>query len=239
MNDKLVRDVRFLKLYSFVLTAVLAVIVLSGFQQQRKPKFEQIDAERINIVEPNGKLDLAISNQHLFPPPILNGRTMERSGEPMPGMIFFNGNGDEQGGMGWNSGNKDGKYWAGGALMFDQYNQDQTVGLIYNDENGKREAGLRVWDHPEFPITQLFDRVEEAKKMKAGPEKEAAMKKIGEDWGSQRVFVGKQPDHSAVLLLSDTTGKTRIKIEVDPQGNPHLAFLDEKGKVTYALPPPH
>ena len=49
-------------------------------------------------------MDLVISNQKLFPPPVLNGKVMERSGQGMPGMIFFNGNGDEQGGLAWNSG---------------------------------------------------------------------------------------------------------------------------------------
>lgn len=238
MNERIVRDVRYLKIYSVTLAAVLGVLLFTGFQQEHKQKFEQIDTERINIVEPNGKLDLAISNQRLFPPPVLNGKVMERSGEPMPGMIFFNGNGDEQGGMGWNGGtDKNGGYQAGAALMFDQYNQDQTVGLVYDDDNGQRAAGLRVWDHPEFPITEIWDRSKDIRKMPAGPGKDAAMKKLAKDWGSQRVFVGKQADKSAVLLLADTNGNTRVKIDVDVAGNPHLSFLDEKGNVTYSLPP--
>jgi len=237
MDDKLVRDVRYLKVYSLVLTLALSAISLAAFRPYHKTKFEQIDAQRINIVEPNGKMDLAISNQKLFPPPVLNGKVMERSGQAMPGMIFFNGKGDEQGGLAWNSGTKDGKYWAGGGLMFDQYNQDQTVGFVYDDDNGQRSAGLRVWDHPDYPITEIWDKSQIIEKMKPGPEKEQAQKRLGEEWGSQRVFVGKQPDKSAVLLLADTKGNTRLRIEVDAAGNPNLAFLDEKGKAIYTLPP--
>lgn len=237
MNDKLVRDVRYLKIYSSILTLALAVLLLAAFQLDHKTKFEQIDAERINIIEPNGKMDLAISNRNLFPPPVLNGKVMERSHDVGPGMVFFNGNGDEQGGLAWGSKKEDGKYSAGAGLLFDQYNQDQTVGFMYSDDNGKRSAGMTVWDHPDTPITEIWDKSQIIKKMKPGPEKEEAQKRLAEEWGSQRVFVGKRPDKSAVLLLADTKGNTRLRIEVDAAGNPHLAFLDEKGNVTYTLPP--
>lgn len=228
MEDKLARDVRYLKIYALVLTSVLAVFLLAAFQQEHKTKFEQIDAERINIVEPNGKMDLAISNKNLFPPPVLNGKVMERSHDVGPGMIFFNDEGNEQGGMIWNGRRKDGKYSAGAGLLFDQYNQDQTVGFSYDDDNGKRSAGVTVWDHPDYPITEIWDKSQVIAKMKPGPEKDQAQKRLGEEWGSRRVFVGKQPDKSAVLLLADTKGNTRLKIDVDATGNPHLVFLDEK-----------
>lgn len=240
MEAKLRRDVRFLKLYSLVLTLAFVLLLLAGFQTDRKTKFEQIDVERLNVVEPNGKIDLAISNAARFPPPVLNGRVMQRSGDVgkgTPGMIFFNGNGDEQGGLAWNSRKENGKYSAGAALMFDQYNQDQTIGLEYGDDNGQRSAGLRVWDHPDTPLSDLWDKSQEVAKMKAGPEKDAAQKKLSEEWGAQRVFVGKQPDKSAVLMLADAKGKTRIKISVDAAGNPNLTFLDENGKAVYTLPP--
>jgi len=237
MENKLVRDVRYLKIYSLGLTLVLAVLLLSAFQQNYKTKFDQIEAERINIVEPNGKIDLAISNKKLFPPPVLNGKEMVRSVDVGPGMIFFNGNGDEQGGLIWNGRAKDGKYEAGAGLLFDQYNQDQTVGLSYDDENGQRSAGLTVWDHPDYPITEIWDKSQIIEKMKPGAEKDDAVKNLHKQWGSQRVFVGKQPDKSAVLLLADLKGNTRLRIEVDAAGNPKLAFLDETGKVIYTLPP--
>jgi len=168
---------------------------------------------------------------------VLNGKEMVRSVDVGPGMIFFNGNGDEQGGLIWNGKAKDGKYEAGAGLLFDQYNQDQTVGLSYDDENGQRSAGLTVWDHPDYPITEIWDKSQIIEKMKPGAEKDDAMKNLHKEWGSQRVFVGKQPDKSAVLLLADLKGNTRLRIEVDAAGNPKLAFLDEKGKVIYTLPP--
>src|SRR6202021_4084549 len=129
MENNLVRDVRYLKIYSLGLTLVLAVLLLSAFQRNYKTKFDQIEAERINIVEPNGKIDLAISNKKLFPPPGLNGKEMVGWVDVGPGMIFFNGNGNERGGLIWNGKAKDGKYGAGAGLLFDKKNKDKPVGV--------------------------------------------------------------------------------------------------------------
>jgi hypothetical protein len=240
MDPRVARDVRILKIYSAGLTLICAVLLLSAFQSGQKTKFQEIDVERINIVEPDGKIDLAISNAVRFPPPVLNGKVMKRSGEVgkgTPGMIFFNGDGEEQGGLAWNSRREDGKYSAGAALMFDQYKQDQTIGLQYSDDNGKRTAGLMVWDHPETPITDIWEKSQEIAKMKPGPEKDQAQKRLAEAWGAQRVFAGKRGDKSAALLLSDTEGKVRIQVVVDASGNPKIDFLDANGEAIYSLPP--
>lgn len=240
MDQKLARDVRMLKAYSAGLTLVCAVLLLSAFQSGQKTKFQEIDAERINIVEPDGKMDLAISNAARFPPPVMNGKVMKRSGEVgkgTPGMIFFNGDGEEQGGLAWNSRRENGRYSAGAALMFDQYKQDQTVGLQYGDDNGKRTAGLLVWDHPDTPITEIWDQSQQIAKMEPGPEKDQALKRLAEKWGAQRVFAGKRADTSAAIVLSDTKGKARLQIMVDPSGNPKIDFLDANGKAVYSLPP--
>jgi hypothetical protein len=240
MERKLARDVRILKTCSAGLTLICAILLLSAFQSDKKARFEEIDVERINIVEPNGKIDLAISNAARFPPPVMNGKVMKRSGEVgrgTPGMIFFNGDGEEQGGLAWNSRSEGNKYSAGPALMFDQYKQDQIIGMQYNDDNGKRAAGLVAWDHPDTPITDIWDKSQEIAKMKPGPEKDQAQKRLSEEWGAQRLYVGKMADKSATLVLSDTAGKARLRIMVDAAGNPKIEFFDAGGKALYSLPP--
>jgi hypothetical protein len=241
MENQLRRDVRFLKLYAVAMTLAFAFLVLAAFQTDNRTKFREIDVERINVVEPNGKLDLAISNAKQLPPPVLNGKVMTRSGDigsgTVPGMIFFNGNGEEQGGLAWSSHSENGKYSAGAGLLFDQYNHDQTVGLVYEDNNGKRSAGMRVWDHPDTSLTDIWDESQKIAKMKPGSERDSAQKKLAEAWGVQRVFVGKQADKSAILMLADAKGKTRLKIAVDAAGKPTIDFLDENGKSIYTLPP--
>ena len=91
METKLERDVRFLKIYAAIVTIVCAVLFLSAFTiQGKKQKFEEIDVERINIVEKDGKLRMVISNEARQHPGIANGKVIERKGPRPPGMIFFN-----------------------------------------------------------------------------------------------------------------------------------------------------
>ena len=51
-KQKLQKEVRFLKIYAVVTTLFCAIFLLSAFVMQgKKQKFEEIDVERINIVE--------------------------------------------------------------------------------------------------------------------------------------------------------------------------------------------
>ena len=54
--NKLEKEVRFLKVYAVVTTLLFVVLVFSAFQQaNQKTRFTEIDVERINIVEKDGK----------------------------------------------------------------------------------------------------------------------------------------------------------------------------------------
>lgn len=99
MESKLEKEMRFLKMYGLVATIFCTVLFFSAFAfQHKKPKFEEIDVERINIVERDGKLRMVISNQERQHPGIVNGKTIKRGGPRPPGIIFFNHLGDE---IGW------------------------------------------------------------------------------------------------------------------------------------------
>ena len=234
MQTKLERDVRFLKIYAVCLTILVACLAAFGLCSSRKRHFKEMDVERINVREKSGKLDLVISNAERMPPAIINGKEY-KNGMRSPGMLFYNGKGDEDGGMGFSSETTpDGKYHADGQLMFDQYNQDQAVGIQYNDNNGKRSAGLRVWDRPDVPIDKVMNQLEGLH----GAERQATIKKLADDGmlGTSRVFVGKLPDKSAQVVLADTKSRPRLVMSVDASGAATINFLDENGKVTYSLP---
>lgn len=234
---------RFLVIYSGIVTLVFAATILTGFaQEQRKASFEQLDVQRINIVGPDGKNELVIANHQLIPDAIIDGKTFPSHGRhDGAGMIFYNNEGDEDGGMGF-SGHKTANGWeADGDLMFDQYKQDQTVGLEYSDENGKRRAGFHVWDRPDMDLAQMVEHFNSVQNMPAGPQKDAAMKQLQEqakngDFGATRFFAGKTPDKNSVVVLSDAKGQPRLRLSVSPAGEAKIDFLDENGKVTYSLP---
>jgi hypothetical protein len=234
--EKLERDVRLLKAYAFIITLLLGVVAFAGFgQANQKTKFEEIDVERINIIEKDGKLKMVISNSERQHPGIIDGKTLSR--KRPPGMLFFNEKGDECGGLSFAGNQKDGNANAGALLAFDRFRQDQTVGIQYGEGNGQYYAGLRVWDRPDTSLGLVIDKLAAIEKMSDGQAKTEAMKELRETaGGAERVMVGRDREQAAVVRLADTKGRPRIKISVDVAGSPKLEFLDEKGAVIYRLP---
>src|SRR5215510_7957630 len=148
--SKLEREVRFLKIYSAMITLLLVVVAISAFKlSSQKTKFGEIDVERINIVEKDGKLKMVISNRERQHPGVIDGKTITREGGRPPGMIFFNEKGDECGGLTFDSSEKDGKSSNFASMTFDKFRQDQTIGLQHLEGNGQYYAGLTVWDRPD------------------------------------------------------------------------------------------
>jgi hypothetical protein len=233
------RQMRFYKAYAAFSSAAIAVLVFTGFQAQssKHQKFDEIDVQRINVHEPDGKLSLVVSSKARLPEPIVDGKVGRRDG-PSPGMIFYNSRGDEDGGLVFSGDQQGEKYDASAGLFFDQYRQDQTVGLLYEDQNGKRTAGLAVWDRPDTSMASFMEKMEAMKGMPEPERKKvrAEMKERGE-FGAVRLFVGKEPSRASVLVMSDAMGKPRLRISVNADGNPSLTFMDEQGKMTYSLPP--
>ncbi len=241
MENKLEKEVRFLKIYAVAATLFCAVFFLSAFAfQNKKQKFDEIDVGRINVVEKDGKLKMIITNKERSPELFLDGKEIKVHSYKRPaGMYFFNEKGDENGGLVFPGEIKDGKVEAFGGLLFDQFNQDQSIGLMYEEENGKRYSALQVWDRPDnLSGAESIKRQAEIDKMPDGAEKTEAQKKLQADrFVAQRVFVGREKDKSASIYLMDTKRKPRIIMTVSgADGTPKLEFLDEAGKVIYRLP---
>ncbi len=244
MDEKIQKKLRFLEAYVVVSMLLFAVLIfIAAKTPDRKVKFDEIDAQRINILGRDGKLRLVISNNERSPGPIIGGMTMKtREGKRGAGLIFFNDQGDECGGMTWHGKEENGKINAGGGLMFDQFNQDQTVGITYSQVNDQRTSGLRVWERSLTPMAAFAKKVNDIELMKDGPAKTEAMKRLRAEavasgmGGAERVFVGRNTKDAATVSLADPKGKPRLLLSVDGAGTPSLEFLDEDGKVIYRLP---
>jgi len=233
------RRVRLLEIYAVVSLMGIAVFLLSGFIQS-KQKIDELTVERLNVVEKNGQLVAVMANSDRMPDPITNGRAFKS--ERPPGMIFYNGEGDECGGLVFGAASgpharQGDRYGAYGGFTLDQYQQSQAIGLIYNDHSGSREVALKIWDRPEAPQSEFIEKREAIAKLPDGPEKQAARQRLREaDLSPTRIFVGKNKEREAKVTLYDDKGNPRINMVVDAAGVPRLDFLDEKGKVTYSLP---
>src|SRR5688572_12022591 len=235
MDNEIRRELRLLKGYAIVVTALLGTLSLAAFRQaSQKQKFTEIDVERINVVEKDGKLRMVIANRERSIGPIYKGKPFGYAGGTRPGIIFFNDEGTENGGLTLRgSRSADGKYQAGTHMAFDQFDQDQIVVLNYQDNNGDRQVGLEFRDRWDNPINVFAAESDSVSKMPDGPAKTAAMARLrqpvqnGVVANAQRVYLGRDRTKSSVLRLSDPMGRPRLLLQVDSLGSPRLEFLDD------------
>jgi hypothetical protein len=235
--DRIAREVHVLRWYAFVTAPLLGVLTLAAFTQ--KQRFGEIDVQRINVIEPDGKVRMVISNKTRAPDAVLGGKTFKRQGGNSAGIIFYNEEGDEDGGLVFGGKSQNGRYEAGGALLFDQFRQDQIVGIQYGDENGRRYAGLQVWDRPEIAAADALEQYDAIGRMPDGPARRAALEQLRASgaWDAPvRVFVGRDRGKAAIVNLADREGHVRARLLVDSLGAPRLEFLDAGGRVIYAVP---
>jgi len=238
METKLAREVRFLKIYAAAATLLCAVFFLSAFAfQGKRQKFEEIDVERINVVEKDGRLKLVLSNAARQHPGIVDGKLIPREDGRPAGMIFFNERGDEIGGLTFNGDAGKGQY---SSLTFDKFRGDQTIAFQHLENgNGDYFAGLSFTDENLTTAERLakLDAIKRLPNEAAQRAARAEMRERGE-FLVNRLAIGKGRNKSAFISLSDAKGRERIQISVAADGTPKLNFLDEAGKVTYSLPNP-
>ena len=238
------RRMHLLTLSNIASWGLIIFFALTGFSFQSRTKFSEIDAERVNIVGTNGKPVMVLANRRLIPGPSMNGKDYPRSladgRDLLSGLIFFNEQGDEVGGLIFNGIKKENGYSALGHLSFDQWKQNQVVALQYLDNGNSRRAGLRVGDRPtDVPFDQPLDR--SLRMMQStGSERDAIRKEIEAarargEYGKERLFVGSQ-DQTAQIQLRDKQERVRVRLYVDSKDVARLEFLDESGQVVASYP---
>jgi hypothetical protein len=231
---------QFLMMYSGVLTTIFAVVLLTGFGPlSSRQKFKQIDVERINLVEPDGTLRLVISNRASAPGVIIKGKEHPHPDRKTAGMIFFNDEGTENGGLIFGGEkSKDGKESSYGHLSFDRYEQDQVFTIDAQQEGSIRTAGLSLIDQPEYSLQELIAVFDRAKDLPA-EQREAEINKFLQARGKahQRLSIYRTSNGAVEFKMKDTQGRDRLVLGVGADGAPALHLLDERGKVIGELPP--
>lgn len=199
--------------------------------------FDEINVSRINIVEPNGRYRLVLANSERYPGLFMGGREYRHHSRSGGGMLFFNDEGDEVGGLSYRSNTSGATPSASASLMFDQFRQDQTVGLLYSESNGNRTAGMRVWDRPDYSIEPLMEMSDRAAGAGTSEERDRirgemlSFANAQGGLGAERMFAGKVRE-DAIVRLADPEGRPRLLLKVGADGAPSIEFLDEEGRVT-------
>jgi hypothetical protein len=234
---------RFLAIYSGLLTVIFAVTVFSGFTAAQKPasktSFDEIDVQRINVVEPDGTLRMVISDKNRFPGIILRGKEYPHVNRKTAGILFFNEEGTENGGLIFGGAkDKTGKPTSAGHLSFDDYEQDQVISIDSAQNGDRKSTSIVLMDRPDWPIGEVVELTIRIKDLPPDQQKTEIEKFLkGRAQANQRLYLGRSDDKAVGLKLKDADGHDRIILQVAPDGSPVLKFLDAGGKVVNQIPP--
>src|SRR6202161_1338580 len=176
------------------LTAISILLAIVGWgraaAERHVPSFREIDVQRINVREPDGTLRMTISNSATAPGLIFKGKEHQFPNRQAAGILFFNDEGTENGGLLFGGAKKGQNVSSGGHLSFDQYEQDQVISLDQTEEHGRRRAGLTFFDRPASPLS--MDVVDRLDTPEGSAEFEAQAAAGG--FGYPRVFIGKNEE---------------------------------------------
>lgn len=192
---------RFLVIYSAVVTFAFAASAVTRLHVKPWP-VDELTVHRINVIEPDGTLRMVISNRASLPGVIVKGKVTPPSDRPQAGVIFYNDEASEIGGLIF-GGRKDknGKVLdSGGSLSFDRYEANQIVQLMGVDDSENKIAGLIVSDSAS-----------------------------GTD-SRRRIWIGRGDNGDATLALLDGIGRKRLSMTVAADGKTAISVLDENGK---------
>ncbi len=231
------RELKLLRAYVAFSVLFMAVGLVSRLPgKAAKTRFAEIDVERINIVEKDGKLRLVIANKERTPGPVERGVPFGYGSGRRTGFIFYNDEGTECGGLAFGSSRNGEQFEAGAILAFDQYDQDQAIALQHYESNSRRYSGLTIAEYPTGVTNkERSERYQQLEKMAEGPAKQQAMAELEALQGRGRAYIGRSEDGAAVLRLMDPAGKARLRLRVDADGAARIEFLDATGRVTKTI----
>lgn len=240
METIILNRVRFLQigvLLSILLNMFLLINLFFPIIQQQR--FKIINVERINIREKNGTLKAALSNSAGFN----EGQRAEQGGPRFSGLMFYNEEGQETGGLVYLGKAIPGGQDADVSLTMDQYNQDQNVYLHHIEHKDSLgfsiEDGLTIYSRPDWKnIKEEYSIYDKMDKLSPEDREILRIKSLSEGkistqrtfYGVQRGIKNGQPYDNTGLFLKNKLGNDAFKIYVDINNQPHLEIYDSLGK---------
>lgn len=245
MESSLLRQVRILQGAVCILFLCTAALVANLFHPLLSvQKFKVMETGKLNIREANGTLKASLSNSEGF-------KVFARAHEDVnfSGLMFYNEEGDETGGLVYN-----GKAIPGGqdssvGLTMDQFRQDQNI-YLHHDEHRDAQGlsiddGLVINSRPDFTVgKEEYSIYEKLQKLPPEQADELKLKALQEGKiATRRVFLGvrrgvkdnKAYDDSGVFI-KNKWGRNAIKLYVDDNNRPHFEVYDPLGKsILYEL----
>jgi hypothetical protein len=239
---RLARQVRWLSRYAAASSILLLLLVTGAFRPSRE-RIPELDVERLNVRRPDGRLAVVIAGDERSPGNLVGGRE-RRTGGRGNGLIFYDTEGNEAGGLVFHAkmnGGVDSTLDAGGQLSLDRFESDQVVAMRYLEDPAQGMiAGLQVSYFTKHGVAEWLagqdsiDRLPEAARDTARRSLRRHFMQTGR-FEVPRVFVGER-GRTASIQMRDTRGRERIRLVVDSLDVARLEILDTAGKVQRRIP---
>jgi hypothetical protein len=237
MDKKTERKINFLMTYAITSTLFISYLTFSSFAPRfDTKKFDEIEVKKITVVGEDNLPRIVLSNETRQHPGRANGKQMEKRERPA-GIIFFNDQGDECGGLVYQIKSKDGKINSGMSFTMDNYKDDQVVQIV-NDEyyaDGKAwiERGINI---NQYPVgSNMVERNKKINDINAIADEKERTAKLNELWEKEgpvnRLFIGRTRGNSSGLFLAGPDGKPKMMIYVDENGEPKIQTFNNKGEM--------
>ncbi len=197
-----------LGVWGMVLRPYLPLAAAKAATAGQSASFDTLTVQRINVVDPNGRTRFLIANTRRLPGAILRGKELVRSIHDAAGMLFFDADGNETGGLALTKLRSDDV----ANMTFDYaYQPTDGISMIRRESaDGQHwQAGFGISDRRPY---------------QPGP--------IVSSQGVPRIALIDK-DRDAALIISDAKGRPRIRIGVSASGEPQIETLDAAGRVTY------
>jgi len=253
------RRLRILTIYTICSSAIMLFMFISAFSPGTATNWSAnpflgdtlhvryLTAERVDIIEPDGNLAIALSNSVSSAKLQFDGQFIHgASNRDIPNIIFFDGKGDEVGGLAFANFHEEGSpMQAIRHLAFDGFRQDEVITLSHFVQNGKSRKGVFIYDRPDLPMMDALR--ESGIEPEDNPDllnhkletfQKENPERYQELWANpRRVAVQTNEDDDAELLLADAKGNIRLRFVVTPDGDAYIEFLDEDGNSVKLLKP--
>jgi hypothetical protein len=169
--------------------------------------YDTLTVQRINVVDPDGKMRLIIANSARMPGAIVHGKTYPRSIDNAAGVVFLDTRGEETGGIVTaRLENND----------VTNFNFDCTYQITDCTSVSKQESTDGTKLRESFDI---FDR-------------RPYTGRVESSQGVRRISLADE-NQNAQLVIADPQGRPRIRIGVDKSGEASIVMLSPDGKEVY------
>lgn len=231
---KLKRRINLLMIYIILNTVLFLLLFAFLYVKATDKKIDELTIKRINLIGEDGSLRMVISNESRQHPGRIDGKELPKRNRPA-GIIFFDNNGNECGGLTYNETKEDNKVNKMMSFTMDNYKNDQVVQVIDDESYQNNKASIRRgFVVNEFPVGTdmgiLIDKMDSLNKIKDTVIRRKLLKSLFKSAASKRrIFLGRTSENQSGIFLYDNSGKPRLEIYVDSSGNPQMVLIDSLG----------